>query len=686
MHVAILTATILLGGNAVAQQTDDDAQDERSSAGLYLDEIVVTGRAGTSEQTKLETSYAITTKTAADFREFAPLSATDFLKSVPGFWVEASGGESNGNVRARGIPLDGFATIGLYEDGLPLQHDPGISWLNADQVLRLDETIERVEVVRGGPSVIFASNAPGGLVNFVTKKGTDDPGGVLKYTVGDYDMQRVDFFYDGPLTDEWKVAFGGYYRRDDGIREPGFTANAGGQLRFTLSREFEDGRLDVSVRRLDDKTFFALPIPVTRDASGDVTDVPGFDANTGTTLGPDVLNFVMKTPDGLREFDLSRGTDVDLTAITVNFEKRFADWTFSNNFRYRDSDVLRNSAFPNTPLAASDQLTAVRSDALAAFPGAVDVLLQYAGSGASFDLVNQNGNGLVMTSNYTSVDVPLREAINEVRLSRLIETGSQTHDISFGVYFATYDREFDRFASLYLTEVRGAPRNLDILAVDATGATVGSVTDNGGVIRYGARFQQADDEAQVWAFYVTDEWQISERFRLDAGLRWEEIDLRGTAQRAADFDLGDPTTLADDSVSFGNGIFEPFDRSFDDIAYSIGANFKITDDASVFGRYTDSVLLPATSDFNLNAGRQVTVEEVTMVEVGYKQLAESFSLFATAFFTNFENIRFENTTVDPLTGSFVTQVQFADTETFGLEFEGFWAPVELFELSATFTW
>lgn len=185
MHVAILTATILLGGNAVAQQTDDDAQDERSSAGLYLDEIVVTGRAGTSEQTKLETSYAITTKTAADFREFAPLSATDFLKSVPGFWVEASGGESNGNVRARGIPLDGFATIGLYEDGLPLQHDPGISWLNADQVLRLDETIERVEVVRGGPSVIFASNAPGGLVNFVTKKGTDDPGGVLKYTVGD---------------------------------------------------------------------------------------------------------------------------------------------------------------------------------------------------------------------------------------------------------------------------------------------------------------------------------------------------------------------------------------------------------------------------------------------------------------------------------------------------------------------
>ena len=232
-HVAILTVTILLGGNAVAQQTDDDADTRGTSRGLYLEEIVVTGRAGVSERTKLETSYAVTTKTEIDFREMAPLSATDFLKAVPGFWVEASGGESNGNIRARGIPLDGFATIGLNEDGLPLQHDPGISWLNADQVLRLDETIERVEVVRGGPSVIFASNAPGGLVNFVTKKGTDDPGGVLKFTVGDYNMQRADFFYGGPLADEWKVAFGGYYRRDDGIRDPGFTANDGGQLRLT---------------------------------------------------------------------------------------------------------------------------------------------------------------------------------------------------------------------------------------------------------------------------------------------------------------------------------------------------------------------------------------------------------------------------------------------------------------------
>jgi outer membrane receptor protein involved in Fe transport len=685
-RVLVAIITVLLGAHATAQQNDNDSRAEDRRDNLYLEEVVVTGRAGTLERTKLETSYAITTATDDEIREFAPLSATDLLKIVPGFWVEASGGESNGNIRARGIPLDGFATIGLHEDGIPLQHDPGLGWLNADQVLRIDETIERVEVVRGGPSVIFSSNAPGGLVNFVTKKGTDIPEGVIKYTVGDYNLQRADFFYGGPLSEDWKIAFGGYYRRDDGIREPGFTANDGGQLRLTLSREFTDGRLDISLRKLDDKTFFALPLPLTLDEGANPAEVPGFNANTDTTLGPDVLNFDMKTPDGIRKYDLSRGTHVDLTALTINFEKTVEDWTFSNKFRYRDSEVLRNSAFPNTPAPAAEQLDAVRDAALAAFPGAVDVRLQFAGTGEPFDLANENGNGLVMTSNFTSVAPPLSEVINDIRLSRVFDIAGQSHDVSFGAYFASYDAEFDRLASLYLTEVRGQPRNLDIVAVDAAGNTVGRVTDTNGIVRYGSNFQEADDEAQIWAFYVTDEWQITDRFRLDGGLRWEEINARGTAQLASPVDLGDPTTLADDQVLYGSGVFLPFDRTFDDLAFSLGGNFNLTDDSAVFGRYTSSFLLPDSGTFRENPDREITGVDITQIEGGYKHVGDTFGLFATLFVTEFENVEFTNSVIDPVTGSLTEQREFASTETLGIEFEGFWTPADLFELSATFTW
>jgi outer membrane receptor protein involved in Fe transport len=680
--ILVVTATAFTGGHADAQE--EDTRDRSNN--LYLEEVVVTGRSGSLERTKLETSYAITTATDDEIREFAPLSATDLLKVVPGFWVEASGGESNGNVRARGIPLDGFATIGLHEDGLPLQHDPGLGWLNADQVLRIDETIDRVEVVRGGPSVIFSSNAPGGLVNFVTKKGTDTPEGVIKYTIGDYNLQRADFFYGGPLSDDWKIAFGGYYRRDDGIREPGFTADDGAQLRLTLSREFTDGRLDISLRKLDDQTFFALPLPLTLDESAEPAEVPGFDANYDTTLGPDVLNFDMKTPDGIQQFDLSRGTDIDLTALTINFEKSVEDWTFSNKFRYRDSDVARIAAFPNTPLPATEQLDAVRDAALAAFPGAVDVRLQFAGTGEPFDIANENGNGLVMTSNFTSVQPPLSEVINDIRLSRVFDIADQSHDVSFGAYFASYDAEFDRLASLYLTEVRGQPRNLDIVAVDAAGNAVGRVTDTNGIVRYGSNFQEADDEAQIWAFYVTDEWQITDRFRLDGGLRWEEITARGTAQLASPVDLGDPTTLADDEVLYGNGVFLPFDRTFDDVAFSLGGNFNITDDSAAFGRYTTSFLLPDSGTFRQDPDREVTGVDITQIEGGYKHVSDTFAVFATVFFTEFDNVEFTNSVVDPVTGTLTEQREFASTETLGIEFEGFWTPADLFELSATFTW
>ena len=117
---------------------------------------------------------------------------------MPGFWVEASGGEASGNVRARGIPVDGFGSITLLEDGMPVQHDPALGYLNGDQAFRLDETIDRIEVVRGGPSSIFYSNAPAGAVNYIPRSVGDHAEGVVKYTAGDYGLNRLDLWYGAP--------------------------------------------------------------------------------------------------------------------------------------------------------------------------------------------------------------------------------------------------------------------------------------------------------------------------------------------------------------------------------------------------------------------------------------------------------------------------------------------------------
>ena len=66
-----------------------------------LDTAVVTGRAGVEAAQKADLSYAVTSIDSNSLRREAPIGVADALKSVPGFWVESSGGEASANIRAR---------------------------------------------------------------------------------------------------------------------------------------------------------------------------------------------------------------------------------------------------------------------------------------------------------------------------------------------------------------------------------------------------------------------------------------------------------------------------------------------------------------------------------------------------------------------------------------------------------
>ena len=70
------------------------------------------------------------------------------LRYVPGFTrVESSGGEVNQNYSIRGIL--GVEYVNFLEDGLPVYPTMHTFFMNADNLFRFDENIERMEVVRG---------------------------------------------------------------------------------------------------------------------------------------------------------------------------------------------------------------------------------------------------------------------------------------------------------------------------------------------------------------------------------------------------------------------------------------------------------------------------------------------------------------------------------------------------------
>ena len=205
---------------------------------LNMDEVVTI--ASRNRRKKIESSVAITTAKSEQIAERAPLSTADLLKVIPGFYVESSGGEGGNNLFPRGIPQDGgYRYIAMYEDGLPVYEAPELAFANIDILMRLDESISKMEGMRGGTGSIYASNAPGGIINFISKTGGDKLAGLVKLSIADYGHYRFDYNYGGPLGANWRFNAGGFFRYNDGVRSPKFVANRGGQIKANVTRLFK---------------------------------------------------------------------------------------------------------------------------------------------------------------------------------------------------------------------------------------------------------------------------------------------------------------------------------------------------------------------------------------------------------------------------------------------------------------
>lgn len=654
------------------------------AAGSEVDELIVTARAG-AEQRKVEASYAITTMSEERLRMQSPVSTAEALKNVPGFWVEASGGEAGANIRARGIPMEGYSAIGMQEDGAPVQHDGGLGFLNSDFSFRMDETIQRMEVVRGGPSSIFTSYAPGGVVNFITRKGSDQFEGLMKAQVGDYGLARGDFWVGGPVAG-FRVGLGGFYRVSDGVRDPGYRADEGGQIRLSVGRDFERGSIDFNIKHLDDNTIFFLGVPLTFDANGDTAGVPGFDPNYGTFAGPETSHFTFRTNRGPYDFDLTRGADIKLTQSTMAFRYELgAGWEVQDNLRYRTSDVSRAGLFPNSPVQAADRLAQVKAGLPAAL-GATAVQLRFVNApGEVFNVAGQNGTGLIMDASMREQDIALDEWINDFRLLNRFEFGGQSHDVALGVYYANVQESFFQIGASALVDVQDQARLLDLVALNVAGQVVANITENG-ISRYGLQFNNAEGESKSLALYASDEWRLNDKLRIDLGFRWERIEMSGRNERSATINLGQSPSLADDQVLSGTGVFDPLDRDFDGWGATAGINYQIAPDMGVFARYTKGFRLPSLGDFLTNPTRtDPRSQGIELAEAGFKVDRPLFSVYATAFYTGFDSQSFSETRFDTVTNTFVSRTEFTSTTSYGVELEGAVRPTDWFDVTFTGT-
>jgi len=668
---------------ASAASSPQDGASSGAQARASLETVIVTGRAGVRQRSKAQTSYSVTHVDEEDLRNQGSTSVTESLKSVPGFWVESSGGEASGNVRARGVPVDGFGSINLLEDGIPIQHDPALGYLNADQAFRLDETINGIQVVRGGPASTFYSNSPAGAVNYLPREVGSKAEGLIKLGLGSHNLKRTDFWLGAPLGDGWKGSFGGFYRDGAGPRDPGYAGNHGGQIRGTLSKDWGDGKLTLDVKHLDDHVFFVTGMPMQVGSNGQIHAVAGFNGNTDTLAGPETNHVSLTSAKGAYDYNNDIGTHVNRTQFTAKLEQGLgANWKFTDSLRYNHAHTVRNGFFANA-VQSGQALLASQQSNLAMFPGATGLRLSYNDSPSTlFNLTGQNGNGLTIVGGLRSLTIPLHEVMNDSHISGQVDFAGK-HDLTAGIYLAHVSEDFDRFSSSVITDVQNQARLLNIDAVDASGNVVGEVTKNG-VLRNGYEWAHAAGKQTTSAFYVADEWQVSKPLRIDAGMRWEKVSASGWNEGSTSVNLGD--SLADSNILTGNGQYTSFNNSASKTTWTLGANYQLSNTQGLFGRWTNTFRLPNISTWIGNSTAVGITQTMTLSEVGYKYVNDWTELYATLFSTQYHNVAFTNVTYDAATQGYVSQNGFGNTNTTGLELEGAFYPTDSFDIhySATF--
>ncbi|TFH77510.1 MULTISPECIES: TonB-dependent receptor domain-containing protein [Pseudomonas] len=138
---------------------------ERDQA-LKLPDVLIS--ANRQVEARNDSSAANTVFTREDIERLQPRSVTDLLQRVPGVQVAQTGGRGSlpgiyirGTQSAQSLVLVDGQRIGNSTSG-----DSNLQHLNIEQ-------IERVEVLRGSRSVIYGSDAIGGVIQIFTRRGAE---------------------------------------------------------------------------------------------------------------------------------------------------------------------------------------------------------------------------------------------------------------------------------------------------------------------------------------------------------------------------------------------------------------------------------------------------------------------------------------------------------------------------------
>lgn len=601
-------AAISLSSPAFAQE-EAAAEDETA-------EIIVTGTPGGSELRKQDASFAITTVSADDLTTAAPKSTAEVFALVPGVWAESSGGKAGANIDVRGLPGGGdapFVTMAI--GGAPIYGTPSLSFFEQSSIFRTDETIASVEALRGGPNAVFGRGEPGVTLNFRLKEGREDTEGRVKLSTSDYGLLQADGVVSGKLSENLFYMVGGYWSQSKGIRDAQFNSEHGWQVSGQLTYRADNAKVNLWTRQTDDFGQWYLPMSL----------VSGNDLGTFSQLG-DATRFRTLRINGAgdtRTLDFKNGrgwkgnisgfnADVDLTdIITLRNNMAFTKGSADTYGLVPDGSPVRVSALP----------------ARGSRP---------AGTASTLGGAALTGTEFVQNYGHWVVQKDLKSFTNDFSVA----IGTGRNELTLGWYHSSFSSK-DFWTLGNFTPLHNV-QNGNFLAANVTCADLQTAGSGSGCWGYGI---DAKGNADVNALYIADSLEVTDKLRIDAGVRREWIDL----DYLLDSGPGYPDGTRDLNVRLSDS----------DWAYTFAANYAFTDDLGVFARYSDGFVFPNFDDIREN---NLNVNGIRQLELGLKFSSDRFSLFATGF-------RNTNDSFESVVGGIIPPTSFKTRST-GVELDG----------------
>ncbi len=136
-----------------------------------ISEQVVVSAARTETRVS-ETAASVAVLTSSDLASSGALKLDDVLRQVVGFSLFRRSSSRVANPTTQGVSMRGVGASGasralVLADGLPL-NDPFGGWVYWSRVPRA--SVSSVEVIRGGASSLYGTDALGGVINVVTRQ------------------------------------------------------------------------------------------------------------------------------------------------------------------------------------------------------------------------------------------------------------------------------------------------------------------------------------------------------------------------------------------------------------------------------------------------------------------------------------------------------------------------------------